>query len=100
MSCSVRKNLLQGSIALVFLNHVIGRKIDAVQDIYVQFGDLFQAMVSGTDNMRSRTQRYVSLLSIGNHTGDVIMWCLISRDTISEDHFKVLQMLEESQSEI
>jgi hypothetical protein len=67
---------------------------------YVQFGDLVQAMMSGTDNMRSRTQWYVSLLSIGNHTGDVNMWCLISRDILSNDHFKILQMLKESQSEI
>jgi hypothetical protein len=70
------------------LEQFTGRKINAVTDLRVQFGDYLQATVPTPDNsMRSRTQGCIALLPTGNLTGRVKMFCLATDRTITRDQF-------------
>ena len=65
-----------------------GMKIDAARDLRVQSGDYVQANERNTDNLlQSRTQVCIALLSMGNLTGSVKMWCMATNHTVIKDQF-------------
>lgn len=73
------------------LEQFSGRKLDASRDLRIDFGEYVHATVPDPDStLAPRTQGCIALLSAGNSTGSVTMWCLATNRTVKRDQFTKL----------
>jgi hypothetical protein len=93
--CVSRINLVPHKTGLINISPseaFRGRKADYKRDLRVGFGEYCEVLNANTNNtMPSRTQATISLDSVDNTTGSVIL-SLLSGKNISRDQFKILPM--------
>ena len=73
------------------LEQFSGRKLDASRDLRIDFGEYVHAIVPDPDStLAPRTQGCIALLSSGNSTGSVTIWCLGTNRTVKRDQITKL----------
>jgi Zinc knuckle len=70
-----------------------GRRVNALTDFRVSFGDYVHCTVPSTNNtMKSRTEACIVMLPTGNRTGSVRMLSLETGKIVTRDNFLILPM--------